>query len=113
MNSAITTYPIFWQVFAYVLLGLGLVGCWGFLARYTWTYSWWRSEEGSHIAAFSAALGLFLTFYVLVAVWPNLPGRGAIRLALFVLLVSVILWRWWLFERTRFRDRRGQLKAVD
>jgi hypothetical protein len=67
VNTIITAYPLGWQIFAYVLLGLGLVGCGGFLLRYTLTYNWWKTEEGSHIAAFSGALGLFLTFYALVA----------------------------------------------
>lgn len=108
MNTSITAYPLGWQIFAYTLLGLGVVGCWGFLIRYTATYDWWRNEEGAHIAGFSGALGLFLTFYAVVAVWPSLPARGAIRIVLFVLLVSVIWWRWLLFERTRFHRRRAE-----
>ncbi|HEY9415175.1 MAG TPA: hypothetical protein VIQ30_10480, partial [Pseudonocardia sp.] len=57
---------------------------------------------------FSACLGQFLTFYALVAVFPNLPWKDAIRLALFTELVAAILWRVWLFERIKRDEDRQQ-----
>lgn len=109
MSRAIESYPFGWKIFALVLLLVGIVGCWAFVYRYAKTYKWWSNEFGRHLVAFSASLGLFLTFYGVLSVFPNLPGQKVIRLGLFTVLVAVIVWRLLLFERIkRAEDRAGK-----
>lgn len=109
MSRAIDAYPLGWKIYALTLLVLGIVGCWLFVYRYARTYRWWKNEFGRHLIAFSSCLGQFLTFYGVVAVFPDLPFKDAIRLILFTELVAVILWRLALFERIkRLEDREGE-----
>lgn len=108
MSRAIEAYPLGWKIYALVLLALGIVGCWAFVYRYARTYRWWGNEFGRHLVAFSSCLGLFLSYYAVVVVFPNMPGKDAIRLTLFTILVVVILWRLLLFERIkRAEDKEG------
>lgn len=106
MSRAISTYPLGWQIYALVLLTVGIIGCWAFVYRYARTYRWWTNEFGRHLIAFSACLGLFLTFYAVITAYPRLPGAAAIRLTLFTVLVAVIVWRLWLFERIRRAEEK-------
>lgn len=106
MSRAFDAYPLGWKIYALVLLAIGLLGCWAFVYRYVRTYKWWNNEFGRHLIAFSSCLGAFLTFYAVMAVWPELPGRGAIRLVLFTALVAVIVWRLVLFERIKRAEDR-------
>lgn len=106
MSTQLAAYPLGWRIYAYVLLGVGIFGCWAFVALYTKKYRWWTDPFGQHLVAFSACLGLFLTYYGVLVVWPDMPGRGAVRLALFTLLTVVIVWRLVLFGRfTRAKER--------
>lgn len=104
MSRAIDSYPLGWKIYALTLLALGLIGCWAFVIRYMRRYDWWATEFGRHLIALSSCLGLFMTFYAVLAVFPRLPGAAAIRLILFTVLVAVILWRLVLFERIKRAD---------
>lgn len=111
MTNQIAALDLGWRLLAYVLLGVGSVGCWWFIARYTSLYKWWRNDFGRHLIALSSCLGLFYTYYVAVVIWPDLPGRTAIRLALFVALTGTIMWRVIIFERVARLERLDR-KAV-
>lgn len=106
MSRTIQSYPLGWQIYALVMLGVGIVGCWAFVYRYVRTYRWWRNEFGRHLVAFSASLGLLLTYVGVLWVYPDLPGRNVIRLVLFSSLIAVIVWRLVLFERVKRAEKR-------
>ncbi|OLE27966.1 MAG: hypothetical protein AUG44_08740 [Actinobacteria bacterium 13_1_20CM_3_71_11] len=89
-----------------VLLVVGALASWGFVIRYTATYRWWETEIGRHLISWSSVVGAFLTYYVLVFIWPTIPGRMWIRLFLFVALIAVIVWRLVMFERLRWRSKK-------
>lgn len=98
MNT-IATLPPGLKVYMLVLLVVSTLGCWAFVVLYHRAYRWWRNEFGRHLIAFSACLGLFLTYYLVLAFWPGMPWRAGIRTALFTLLAAVIVWRLVLFGR--------------
>lgn len=99
MTSQIAMLPTAWRWIVLVLLFESSVSCWVFVALYTKSWRWWRNELGSHLVAFSICLGLFLTYYDVLVIWPALPGRTAIRMVLFIVLAAVINWRMVLFLR--------------
>lgn len=101
MSNLLTSLPLWWRVVMYVLLGVGVVGCWGFVWMYTRTYKWWRNQFGQHLVAFSTCLGLFLSYYTVRLFWVDMPWRTPIVLTLFVFLDVVIVWRFALFWRVR------------
>lgn len=108
MNAQLSALPMPWSLIAYVILGIGwLAGGW-FLARYTLTRPWYLTEIGRHLVAFSTAVFLFFTLYLMLAIWPNFPGRGAIRFGLLIFLVAVVVWRAVIFERTDRADRKAR-----
>lgn len=108
MNAQLSALPMPWSLVAYSILGLGwLAGGW-FLARYTLTRPWYLSEMGRHLVAFSTAVFLFFTLYLMLAIWPNFPGRGGIRFGLLILLVSAVVWRTIIFEKQDWAERKAQ-----
>lgn len=98
MNT-IAALPLALKIYMLVLLVVSTLGCWGFVVLYHRSYRWWRNEFGRHLVSFSACLGLFLTYYLVLAFWPGMPWRTHIRTALFTLLAAVIVWRLVLFGR--------------
>ncbi len=105
MSQTIRSLPPVWAAVAYALLGLGVLFTFGFIARYVTNLPWSRTEEGRHLVAMSANVGAFFVLYSVLAVWPDFPGRNAIRMTLFVVLVANCGRRWWLLERY-LRERR-------
>lgn len=105
MTTQIAALDPGWRLFVYALLGIGALGCWWFIGRYTSLYRWWRNDIGRHLIALSSCLGLFYTYYAAVVFWPDLPGRTGIRLALFAALTGTILWRVAIFERVARLER--------
>jgi hypothetical protein len=91
------------------LLILGALGCLGFIVHYSLSYPWWRSEEGRNLVAFSSIVLAFLVFFLSgfdPSRTPPLAGfqvRDWFRFGLFVLLDSLIWWRWAMFARIRRR----------
>lgn len=106
MNSTISELPVVWKLIALGLLALGIVFAFGFLGRYVTKLPWSSTEEGRHLVAMSANVGLFLVLYAVLAAWPDMPYRNVVRLTLFTVLVGNLGWRWWLLEKhLRERDR--------
>lgn len=101
-----TTLPTWLQVVYYVLLATGALAGWAFVIRYMIAFRWFTTELGRHLVTFSSCLAGFETYYLLVLIWPNLPGKTAIRTCLFVILTAAVVWRLWMFERIR-RNPRG------
>lgn len=113
MNAQLSAYPWPWNLVAYLVLGVGWVAVVYFLAAYMSTHAWAATEVGRHLVAMTASVGGFFTLYLLLAVFPSLPGKGAIRIVLLVALVSTCVWRAVLFTRYLRRgsddpdDRKG------
>lgn len=106
MSRAIDAYPLLWKVYAIVLLALFVSSCWAFVIGYATRYRWWDNQVGRHLISFSGCLGLFGTYYTVLAVWPDMPGRSGIRLALFTVLTGVTVWRFFWFMHIRAEERR-------
>jgi hypothetical protein len=101
-----TTLPAWLQaVYIALLVTCSLAG-WGFVIRYMAIYKWWKTEYGRHLITFTACLSALFSFYLLALVWPGMPGRTAIRTALFFLLTAAMVWRVVMFERIRWQARR-------
>lgn len=79
---------------------------WLFLVLYTAVYNWWEEEAGGHIFTFSFSITTLATWAVVVSIWPDLPGRDAIRTTLLAVLAICSLWRLIMFIRTWLRGRR-------
>lgn len=106
MNASIRALPPLWQAVALGLLTIGWLATTWFLARYTTSRPWARSEAGRHLVAFSAAVWGFFTLYLLLFFLPDLPGQKYIRLVLLVGIVGCCVWRAVMFERVALADRR-------
>lgn len=109
MIRVIHSLPLGWQIFAYILLGWGLVSVLLFVGRYMTSLPWASTPEGRHLVAMTANIGAFFLVYLVQAVWPSLPFREQILIGLLVGLVANCTWRWILLERhlrERHRARR-------
>lgn len=107
MNASIRALSPFWQAVAIGLLVVGWVSTTWFLAHYTFTRPWSKSEAGRHLVAFSSAVLGFFTLYLLLFFLPDLPGQKYIRLALLLGIVGCCVWRAVMFERVALADRRA------
>lgn len=105
MSQSIRALPPAWAAIAYALLGIGLFFVAGFLIRYMTRLPWAESPEGRHLVAVSANVGAFFALYLALTIWPEFPGRTAVRMALFVAIVINCGWRWWLLEK-HLRERK-------
>ena len=96
------------KLYTLALLVISCAGCWLFVVLYHRAYKWWNNEFGRHLVTFSASLGLFLTYYLVLAFWPTMPDglRLWLRTSLFTLLTAVIVWRLVLFGRVNLAQRR-------
>jgi len=100
-----TTLPTWLQVVYFALLGTGALAGWAFVVRYVTTYRWWSTELGTHLVVFSSVVSLWFTYFLIVVIWPDFPGKTAIRTALFVVLVVAVVWRFVMFERLRRKTK--------
>jgi hypothetical protein len=108
MNT-IAALPPALRIYTLALLVISWAGCWAFVVLYTRAYKWWNNEFGRHLVAFSACLGLFLTYFGVLAFWPGMPYalRIWLRTGLFTLFAAVIVWRVALFWRVdRAQDKK-------
>jgi hypothetical protein len=103
-----TVVPAWIRVVYIALLVIGIVSGAAFVVRYMTTYRWWASELGRHLVGFTSALTLVLGVSFLSWAWPMLPGRVYIGMSLFTLLIAALVWRWFMFERLRRKDRRDR-----
>ncbi len=106
--TTIAALPLALKLYTLALLVICVVACWAFVALYSRRWPWWTNQFGSHLVAFSSCLGLFLTYYLVLAFWPGMPWRVQIRTALFTLLTVVIVWRLVLFWRIDRDERRAK-----
>lgn len=105
--TSVSALPIGLRIYTLALLVVCVAACWAFVALYSKSFPWWRNQFGSHLVAFSTCLGLFLSYYLVLAFWPQMPWRVGIRTALFTLLTVVIVWRLVLFWRINRDERRA------
>ncbi len=110
MNQQISTMPQPWATIAYVLLGLVWLSCGLFLVRYTRRLPWAGTSEGRHLVAMSANVFCFATLYIVRAIWPDFPGRGAVLFVLLVGLTINTVWRLVLLEK-HLRERKRAARA--
>jgi hypothetical protein len=103
-----TSLPGWLETLYFVLLSIGAVGCWWFVARYVTTFRWYSTPLGAHLVVFSSIVGAWFTYFLAVFIWPDLPGKTAIRSALFVILTVAVVWRVVLFEVVRHQTKGKQ-----
>jgi hypothetical protein len=96
-----TALPTWLQVVYYFLLGVGALAGWGFVIRYMMTFKWYTTELGRHLITFSTCVSAWFLYFLIILIWPDLPGKTAIRTILFVALDFAIVWRLVMFERLR------------
>lgn len=111
MIRAIHSLPWGWTVFAYAVLGWGLLTVALFLIRYTTNLPWASTQEGRHLVSMTTSIGAFFLLYLIQAFVPDFPGRQYILVVLLVGLVTNCTWRWVLLERhlaERRRTDRGE-----
>lgn len=113
MITWLASLPGFFRGLVYVLLGEGIVACWAFVALYSFNHKWWHNDIGRHLVALSACLGALLTFYGLLVFWPDMPGKDAVRMVLFVSLIIVINQRLWVFGRYDLAKKREQKRRAE
>lgn len=103
MNAQLSAYPWPWNLVAYSILGIGWLSVVVFLVWYTRVEPWFSTDVGRHLVSFSASVGAFFTLYLLLALFPDLPGKGAIRFVLLIAIVANCVWRLVLFAHYRRR----------
>lgn len=108
-----TTLPAGLSAVYIALLITGVLAGWTFVIRYMVIYKWYSTELGIHLITFSSCLAAFESYYLLILIWPELPGRTGIRTGLFVLLTAAIVWRWWMFERIRWQSRKKKNQGTE
>lgn len=107
MNATIVAMPGWLQVIAYGLLGLGVVFVVGFIVDYV-SHTNHIDDIGRHMVAMSANVGGFFVLYLVRAVWPEFPGRGALLFIGLIALVTNCGIRWRLYRKS-VREARENL----
>lgn len=100
MNAFINSLPAWMSAIAYAILALGVFFGVGFIVDYV-THTMHIDEIGRHMVAMTANVVAFFVLYLLLAVWPDLPGRGGVRFALLIAIVINMGWRWRLYRKGR------------
>lgn len=91
------------------LLFVGTLCSFGLVGLYIRTQrKWWRNPIGKIIVTLSVCDGLFYAWYILVTLWPTIPGRGAVRLVLFTAMTLAIVYRFVAFLRLQPLMRRDR-----
>jgi hypothetical protein len=96
-----------------VLAAIGGVGCWYFVVSY-WALTrgdFRLTPEGRHIMQFTANLGVLFSLIVAARIWPDYPGRDAVTLVAFALLVGQIWWRIVLMHRAQHDRSDGRSRS--
>jgi NADH:ubiquinone oxidoreductase subunit 4 (subunit M) len=100
VSGMINSLPPWASAIAYGLLVLGVFFTVGFVIDYR-VHTAHVDEIGRHMAAMTLNLAAFFLLYLVLAVWPEFPGRDAIRFVLFVAIIANCGWRWYLYRKTR------------
>ena len=82
-----------------VLLAAGVLGTAVFVGLYSIRAPWWGSEIGWHLVTFPGALGLLEANGLAFRIVGDYPGRQAVNLALFAVIVAAVWWRVALLNR--------------
>lgn len=61
--------------------------------------TWYRNDFGKIIVTLSLCEGIFFSWYILVILWPEIPGRNIVRNILFASLVLVTGYRFFTMLR--------------
>lgn len=112
MIRAINSLPWGWAVFAYAVLGWGLISVVLFLIRYVTNLPWTSTQEGRHLVSMTVSIGAFFLLYLIQAFVPDFAGRQYILIVLLVGLVANCTWRWVLLER-HLAERRRAARGED
>lgn len=105
MNAQLSAYPWPWNFVAYSILGIGWLATVIFVVWYVRTEPWYNSEVGKHLVSFSCSVGAFFTLYLILAIFPDMPGKGIVRLVLLVALVANCVWRLVIFAKHRTKHK--------
>lgn len=101
------------QVLYFSLLAIGALSGAYTIAIYLATQrSPWHNPIGQMLLSMSVAVLAFYVFYLIVTIWPNIPGRIYIRLGLFVISTAVIVWRAVIYTRLIRLIRRDHVRLV-
>lgn len=76
------------------------VVAWVFVARFS-RVTWWRTDEGRHLMAFTVLVALFMTFASTVSIFGPYPGIDLVALGLYGLLVTMLWDRNLLFSHAQ------------
>jgi len=99
-----------------ILLVLGALASFGLVFTYIKTQKgWWKSPFGKMLIILAACDGIFYVWYLIVAAFPNIPGRQLIRLFLFTALTAALVYRYFAFlhlTRVVKRDKELQENEV-
>lgn len=110
MSRDVEALPLWAKLIAYGVLGIGWVASVVFILWYGRTRPWFQSEMGRHLMAMSVSVGAFFTLYLVLAIWPEFPGRTVIRFVLLIALVATVVWRLAIFAK---QDRRDRAVLID
>jgi magnesium-transporting ATPase (P-type) len=108
INMQIADLPLGWKIVMWSIILLGIVFVFGFLIDYMTRMNWRQYAEGKHLVSVSANLGAFFVLFLILAIWPDFPGRGLIRLVLLIAIVANCGWRWRLFRKNLKEHRRNR-----
>jgi hypothetical protein len=100
VNAFINSLPTWLSVVAYAVLVLGVYFGTGFIVDYV-VHTRHIDEVGRHMVAMTANVVAFFVLYLVLAIWPDLPGRGLIRFVLLITIVANVGWRWHLYRKGR------------
>lgn len=93
----------------------GAVASSGFVALYTISARWYRSEEGWHLMTFTGLLALVLiytSYRNLTATAAAVPlGVDVARLAIFASVAASLSWRVWMLYRIQIRAQRARRRV--
>jgi hypothetical protein len=95
------------MLYNFILLIVGAVAGSGFIGGYWFTHpKWYTSNVGKLLMAFSINIFLFYSWYILVAFWPSIPGRGLVRTVLFTMMTVSLVYRLVKFVQIEAKLRR-------
>lgn len=82
-----------------IMLTIGAVACWYTVILYITTQKNWWNPVAQVILVKAAALGLILTWVLIIRLWPSVPGRNVIGFILFALVTSAMVWKAYVLSK--------------
>lgn len=96
------------------LLSIGVLSGSYTIAIYLFTQKKpWHNPIGQMLLSMSVAVLAFYVFYLLVTIWPGIPGKPYFRLGLFVISTGVIVWRAVIYTRLIRLIRRDYVRMAE